>query len=100
MIVITFDFRADDIDERGEERRRAQEADPVAVAHLARLSGAGETGQGGHLCHFLVATAAVIPLLDLRAERERARLGKQRLVTDARDTTRRPRNLRNQHSSR
>lgn len=72
--VITFDFRTDDIDERGEQWRRAQEADPVAVAHLARrgcrLMGtsrwSGQAGQGGHLRHFLVATAAVVALLHLQ----------------------------------
>jgi hypothetical protein len=73
MLVVgcTFDFGADDVDERSEKRRRADETDPVAVTHFASASSAGrQAGQTWHLSDFFVAAAAVITLLHLSMREE------------------------------
>ena len=69
----TFDFGADDVDERGEKRRRAEETDPIAVTHFASASAGRQTGQTWHLCDFLVAAAAVIALLYLQHRQRKER---------------------------
>lgn len=71
VVGCTFDFGADDVDERSEKRRRADETDPVAVTHFASASSAGrQAGQTWHLSDFLVAAAAVITLLHLSMREE------------------------------